>query len=151
MDSGWRGPSGASAGGGGGPAPLASALTLPSWPCPQISDAVYRMVYEQAKASFEAVLAKLQQARPAMEAVIRTDMDQVITSKEHLASKIRGRLASALPGQLRQGSGGPAALSMGPLCVAICENSMTMGALPRPESSPVALQVAPADSGSARS
>lgn len=64
------------------------------------------MVYEQAKASFEAVLAKLQQARPAMEAVIRTDMDQVITSKEHLASKIRGRLASALPGQLRQGSGG---------------------------------------------
>ncbi|XP_058528505.1 protein Niban 2 [Ochotona princeps] len=55
----------------------------------QISDAVYRMVYEQAKASFEVVLAKLQQARPAMEAVIRTDMDQVITSKEHLASKIR--------------------------------------------------------------
>lgn len=55
----------------------------------QISDAVYRMVYEQAKAHFEAVLAKLQQARPAMEAVIRTDMDQIITSKEHLASKIR--------------------------------------------------------------
>ncbi|XP_066112251.1 protein Niban 2 isoform X1 [Saccopteryx bilineata] len=55
----------------------------------QISDAVYRMVYEQAKAHFEAVLSKLQQARPAMEAVIRTDMDQIITSKEHLASKIR--------------------------------------------------------------
>ncbi|ELW62020.1 Niban-like protein 1 [Tupaia chinensis] len=55
----------------------------------QISDAVYRLVYEQAKASFEAVLSKLQQARPAMEAVIRTDMDQIITSKEHLASKIR--------------------------------------------------------------
>ncbi|XP_036892350.1 protein Niban 2 [Sturnira hondurensis] len=55
----------------------------------QISDAVYRIVYEQAKAQFEVVLAKLQLARPAMEAVIRTDMDQVITSKEHLASKIR--------------------------------------------------------------
>ncbi|XP_053419338.1 protein Niban 2 [Nycticebus coucang] len=55
----------------------------------QISDAVYRMVYEQAKANFEEVLAKLQLARPAMEAVIRTDMDQIITSKEHLASKIR--------------------------------------------------------------
>ncbi|XP_007942564.1 protein Niban 2 [Orycteropus afer afer] len=55
----------------------------------QISDAVYRMVYEQAKARFEAVLAKLQLARPAMEAVIRTDMDQIITSKEHLANKIR--------------------------------------------------------------
>ncbi|XP_010855271.1 PREDICTED: niban-like protein 1 [Bison bison bison] len=60
----------------------------------QISDAVYRMVYEQAKARFEAVLSKLQLARPAMEAVIRTDMDQIITSKEHLASKIR---ASILP------------------------------------------------------
>ncbi|XP_037653927.1 protein Niban 2 [Choloepus didactylus] len=55
----------------------------------QISDAVYRLVYEQAKARFEDVLSKLQQARPAMEAVIRTDMDQIITSKEHLASKIR--------------------------------------------------------------
>uniref|UniRef100_A0A8I3WY42 Protein Niban 2 n=1 Tax=Callithrix jacchus TaxID=9483 RepID=A0A8I3WY42_CALJA len=55
----------------------------------QISDAVYRMVYEQAKARFEEVLAKVQQARPAMKAVIRTDMDQIITSKEHLASKIR--------------------------------------------------------------
>ncbi|KAM6170403.1 protein Niban 2 [Rhynchocyon petersi] len=55
----------------------------------QISDAVYRMVYEQAQARFEAVLSRLQQARPAMEAVIRTDMDQIITSKEHLANKIR--------------------------------------------------------------
>uniref|UniRef100_A0A8D1RB27 Protein Niban 2 n=1 Tax=Sus scrofa TaxID=9823 RepID=A0A8D1RB27_PIG len=64
----------------------------------QISDAVYRMVYEQAKARFEAVLSKLQLARPAMEAVIRTDMDQIITSKEHLASKIRGRRAGHLPG-----------------------------------------------------
>ncbi|TKC34559.1 hypothetical protein EI555_017116 [Monodon monoceros] len=60
----------------------------------QISDTVYRMVYEQAKARFGAVLSKLQLARPAMEAVIRTDMDQIITSKEHLASKIR---ASILP------------------------------------------------------
>lgn len=71
------------------PGALAQILTL--WHCPQISDAVYRMVYEQAKARFEAVLAKLQLARPAMEATIRTDMDQIITSKEHLASKIRGR------------------------------------------------------------
>lgn len=55
----------------------------------QISDAVYRMVYEQAKERFEEVLAQLQRARPGMEAVIRTDMDQIITSKEHLASKIR--------------------------------------------------------------
>ncbi|XP_074149791.1 protein Niban 2 [Sminthopsis crassicaudata] len=55
----------------------------------QISDAVYRMVYEQTQAHFEAVAAKCQMARPAMEGTIRTDMDQIITSKEHLASKIR--------------------------------------------------------------
>lgn len=55
----------------------------------QISDAVYRLVFEQAKVNFEEVLSKLQLARPAMEAVIRTDMDQIITSKEHLANKIR--------------------------------------------------------------
>lgn len=76
------------------PGTLSLALT-PNL-CPQISDAVYRMVYEQAKARFEAVLSKLQLARPAMEAVIRTDMDQIITSKEHLASKIRGRQATAM-------------------------------------------------------
>lgn len=52
---------------------------------------MYRLVFEQAKVHFEEVLCKLQLARPAMEAVIRTDMDQIITSKEHLASKIRGR------------------------------------------------------------
>ncbi|XP_028918800.1 protein Niban 2 isoform X2 [Ornithorhynchus anatinus] len=55
----------------------------------QISDAVYRMVYEQTKAHFDAVVAKCESARPAMESTIRTDMDQIITSKEHLASKIR--------------------------------------------------------------
>ncbi|NXW84702.1 NIBL1 protein, partial [Alopecoenas beccarii] len=55
----------------------------------QISDAVYRMVYEQTKAQYDAVTAKCEQERPQMESTIRTDMDQIITSKEHLASKIR--------------------------------------------------------------
>ncbi|XP_023557420.1 niban-like protein 1 [Octodon degus] len=55
----------------------------------QISDSTYRLVYEQVKVLFEETLSKLQRARPAMEATIRTDMDQIITSKEHLASKIR--------------------------------------------------------------
>lgn len=52
-------------------------------------------MFEQAKVHFEEVLSKLQLARPAMEAVIRTDMDQIITSKEHLASKIRGGWAGS--------------------------------------------------------
>ncbi|XP_009886275.1 PREDICTED: niban-like protein 1, partial [Charadrius vociferus] len=54
-----------------------------------ISDAVYRMVYEQTKAQYDAAMAKCEQERPQMESTIRTDMDQIITSKEHLASKIR--------------------------------------------------------------
>ena len=82
---------GSGVGVGGPRLPGTPSRTLTPMPCRQISDAVYRMVYEQAKARFEAVLSKLQLARPAMEAVIRTDMDQIITSKEHLASKIRGR------------------------------------------------------------
>nr|XP_009939695.1 PREDICTED: niban-like protein 1 [Opisthocomus hoazin] len=55
----------------------------------RISDAVYRMVYEQTKAQYDAAMAKCEQERPQMESTIRTDMDQIITSKEHLASKIR--------------------------------------------------------------
>ncbi|KFV77885.1 Niban-like 1, partial [Struthio camelus australis] len=55
----------------------------------QISDAVYRMVYDQTKAQYDAVVTKCELERPQMESTIRTDMDQIITSKEHLASKIR--------------------------------------------------------------
>ncbi|KFW82787.1 Niban-like 1, partial [Manacus vitellinus] len=56
----------------------------------QISDAVYRMVYEQTQAQYDAARARCEQERPRLESTIRTDMDQIITSKEHLASKIRG-------------------------------------------------------------
>lgn len=98
-------------GGGGLCPPSTLALALTQWLRLQISDAVYRMVYEQAKARFEAVLAKLQLARPAMEATIRTDMDQIITSKEHLASKIRGRAGYLL----RSGAqGGPPVCAVDP-------------------------------------
>ncbi|NWI73940.1 NIBL1 protein, partial [Dryoscopus gambensis] len=55
----------------------------------QVSDAVYRMVYELAKAQYDAAVARCEQERPQLESTIRTDMDQIITSKEHLASKIR--------------------------------------------------------------
>ncbi|XP_071309893.1 protein Niban 2 isoform X1 [Agelaius tricolor] len=55
----------------------------------QVSDAVYRMVYELAKVQYDAAVARCEQERPQLESTIRTDMDQIITSKEHLASKIR--------------------------------------------------------------
>ncbi|NXT71019.1 NIBL1 protein, partial [Chaetops frenatus] len=56
---------------------------------PASTDAVYRMVYELAKAQYEAAVAGCEQERQQLESTIRTDMDQIITSKEHLASKIR--------------------------------------------------------------
>lgn len=48
------------------------------------------MVYEQTKAQYDALVAKCEVERPQLESTIRTDMDQIITSKEHLCSKIRG-------------------------------------------------------------
>ncbi|KYO23162.1 niban-like protein 1 [Alligator mississippiensis] len=60
----------------------------------QISDAVYRIVFEKTKAHYEAVVTKCELEQPRMASTIRTDMDQIITSKEHLASKIR---ASVFP------------------------------------------------------
>ncbi|XP_075761927.1 protein Niban 2 [Pelodiscus sinensis] len=55
----------------------------------QISDAVYRLISDQIKAHYDAMVTKCELERPRMESTIRTDMDQIITSKEHLASKIR--------------------------------------------------------------
>uniref|UniRef100_A0A8C9T1U3 Niban apoptosis regulator 2b n=1 Tax=Scleropages formosus TaxID=113540 RepID=A0A8C9T1U3_SCLFO len=53
-----------------------------------ISDAVYSLVQEQVKAQYEAVLQKCEAGRPPLEATIRTDMDQIVTSKEHVTSKM---------------------------------------------------------------
>uniref|UniRef100_A0A3Q3WAD5 PH domain-containing protein n=1 Tax=Mola mola TaxID=94237 RepID=A0A3Q3WAD5_MOLML len=54
-----------------------------------ISDAVYSQVQGQCQAKYEALLQKCEAARSSVEASIRTDMDQIITSKEHLTNKIR--------------------------------------------------------------
>lgn len=54
-----------------------------------ISDAVYSLVQGQCQAQYEAVLQKCEAARSSLEASIRTDMDQIITSKEHITNKIR--------------------------------------------------------------
>lgn len=58
--------------------------------CGQISDAVYGLVQSQAQAQYEAVVQSCEAGRPPLETTIRTDMDQIITSKEHVTSKIRG-------------------------------------------------------------
>lgn len=56
----------------------------------QISDAVYTLVQAQCRAQYESLLRKCEAARPSLEASIRTDMDQIISSKDHVTNKIRG-------------------------------------------------------------
>ncbi|XP_015276654.1 PREDICTED: niban-like protein 1 [Gekko japonicus] len=60
----------------------------------QVSDAVYRMVYDQTRASYDAAVTACEHQRPSMQSTIRTDMDQIIQSKEHLASKIKACVLS---------------------------------------------------------
>uniref|UniRef100_A0A8C4DPF3 Niban apoptosis regulator 2b n=1 Tax=Dicentrarchus labrax TaxID=13489 RepID=A0A8C4DPF3_DICLA len=54
-----------------------------------ISDAVYSLVQGQCQAQYEALLQKCEAACSSLEASMRTDMDQIITSKEHVTNKIR--------------------------------------------------------------
>ncbi|XP_067294993.1 protein Niban 2b [Pseudorasbora parva] len=59
-----------------------------------ISDAVYGLVQSQARAQYEAIVQSCEAGRPPLETTIRTDMDQIITSKEHVISKIRALVLS---------------------------------------------------------
>ncbi|CAL8297416.1 unnamed protein product [Gadus morhua 'NCC'] len=59
-----------------------------------ISDAVYSLVQRQCEAQFRALEQRCEAGRPLLEASIRTDMDQIITSKEHVTNKIRGVVLS---------------------------------------------------------
>ncbi|XP_029619435.1 niban-like protein 1 isoform X2 [Salmo trutta] len=54
-----------------------------------VCDAVYGLVVRQAQAQYEAVVQSCEARRPPLEASIRTDMDQIITSKEHVTNKIK--------------------------------------------------------------
>ncbi|XP_069380477.1 protein Niban 2b isoform X2 [Paralichthys olivaceus] len=54
-----------------------------------ISDAVYSLVQGQCQTQYEAVVQKCEAARSCLETSIRTDMDQIITSKEHVTNKIK--------------------------------------------------------------
>ncbi|XP_076854350.1 protein Niban 2b [Brachyhypopomus gauderio] len=54
-----------------------------------ISDAVYGLVQSQTQTQYEAIVQRCEAEHPSLEASIRTDMDQIITSKEHVSSKIR--------------------------------------------------------------
>lgn len=62
----------------------------PMSPFSQVSDAVYRLVYDQAKGQYDTLVTRCELERPQLQSTARTDMDQIIQSKEHLASKIKG-------------------------------------------------------------
>uniref|UniRef100_A0A671YY42 Niban apoptosis regulator 2a n=1 Tax=Sparus aurata TaxID=8175 RepID=A0A671YY42_SPAAU len=54
-----------------------------------ISDAVYKQVLAQTTGQYEALAEACEVQRPKLDAMLRTDMDQMITAKEHVSSKIR--------------------------------------------------------------
>ncbi|XP_052381600.1 protein Niban 2 [Oncorhynchus keta] len=68
-----------------------------------ISEAVYKQVLSQTQAQYEALVQACEFQTSRLDTVLRTDMDQIITSKEHVSGKIR---ALVLPraGQLLRGS-----------------------------------------------
>ncbi|XP_020491699.1 protein Niban 2a [Labrus bergylta] len=54
-----------------------------------ISDAVYRQVLTQTTSRYDALVDTCESQRFQLDARLRTDMDQIITSKEHVSNKIR--------------------------------------------------------------
>ncbi|CAB1429681.1 unnamed protein product [Pleuronectes platessa] len=54
-----------------------------------VSDAVYKQVLSQTKNQYGALVDGCEAQRVQLDARLRTDMDQIITSKEHVSSKIR--------------------------------------------------------------
>ncbi|XP_058472916.1 protein Niban 2a [Solea solea] len=54
-----------------------------------ISDAMYRQVLSQTSSQYGALLDTCEAQRAPLDARLRTDMDQIITSKEHVSGKIR--------------------------------------------------------------
>ncbi|KAK6305193.1 hypothetical protein J4Q44_G00239730 [Coregonus suidteri] len=54
-----------------------------------ISEAVYKQVLSQTQAHYEALVQACEVEMPQLDAALRTDMDQIVTSKEHISGKIR--------------------------------------------------------------
>ncbi|KAG7258387.1 hypothetical protein CRUP_038618 [Coryphaenoides rupestris] len=54
-----------------------------------ISDALYKQVLYQTRTQYEALVQTCEAQRPGWDASLRTDMDQIVTSKEHVQGKMR--------------------------------------------------------------
>lgn len=57
----------------------------------QISDAVYKQVLCHTVGLYKALVEACEARSGPLDARLRTDMDQIITSKEHVTNKIKGR------------------------------------------------------------
>ncbi|XP_066510770.1 protein Niban 2-like [Hoplias malabaricus] len=53
------------------------------------SDSAYSLVQSLTQSQYEAIVQSCEAERPQLETAIRTNMDQIITSKEHVTNKIR--------------------------------------------------------------
>ncbi|KAM9820788.1 protein Niban 2a [Neosynchiropus ocellatus] len=54
-----------------------------------ISDAVYKQVLTQTSSQYEALVGACEAQKVELDTRLRTDMDQIITSKEHVSNKMR--------------------------------------------------------------
>ncbi|XP_029300298.1 niban-like protein 1 isoform X2 [Cottoperca gobio] len=54
-----------------------------------ISDALYKQVLSQTTSQYDALVEACEAQRAPLDARLRTDMDQIISSKEHVSSKMR--------------------------------------------------------------
>ncbi|CAL8317842.1 unnamed protein product [Lota lota] len=54
-----------------------------------ISDALYKQVLHHTRSQYEALVQSCEVQRPVWDAGLRTDMDQIIASKEHVQGKMR--------------------------------------------------------------
>ncbi|XP_076836850.1 protein Niban 2a [Brachyhypopomus gauderio] len=66
-----------------------------------ISDAVYKQVNAQTHVQYNALIQACELERPSLDAALRQDMDQIITSKEQVSGRIRAMVHTRLEQVLR--------------------------------------------------
>lgn len=52
---------------------------------------MYSQVLTQTRSQYEALVQACEVERPRLDAALRTDMDQIVSSKEHVTGRMRGK------------------------------------------------------------
>ncbi|KAF7696765.1 protein Niban 2a [Silurus meridionalis] len=66
-----------------------------------ISDAAYRQVLSQTRTQHEAMVQACEVERPRLDSTLRTNMDQIVSSKEHVTTRMRARVLARAEQVLR--------------------------------------------------